>query len=216
MLSKIHKETVTDLLWSHLKSLMQMQCLEPFRLVGGTALSLILGHRMSVDIDLFTDLEYETIDFKYIYTKLKMKFGYVSNEKWINNSMGNSCFIGEEQSKIVKLDLFYCDDFKFPLLEFEKIRISSIEEIIAMKLDIIGSKAGGRKKDFWDIHAIIEQYTLSEMLTTYEKRYPYNHTQQELKAGLKNFTNADNDPDPICLLNKKWELIKLDFEEFYE
>lgn len=34
---------------------------EPFRLVGGTALSLQMGHRLSVDIDLFTDAEYGTL-----------------------------------------------------------------------------------------------------------------------------------------------------------
>lgn len=31
-----------------------------FRLVGGTALSLQIGHRASIDIDLFSDLEYGT------------------------------------------------------------------------------------------------------------------------------------------------------------
>lgn len=37
-----------------------------FRLVGGTALSLLRGHRMSIDIDLFTDAEYGTINFEAI------------------------------------------------------------------------------------------------------------------------------------------------------
>ncbi|MGB3452693.1 MAG: nucleotidyl transferase AbiEii/AbiGii toxin family protein [Moheibacter sp.] len=40
-------------------------------MVGGTALSLQLGHRTSVDIDLFSDLEYGSIDFKVIDTFLK-------------------------------------------------------------------------------------------------------------------------------------------------
>ena len=69
---KVHKETVTDLLWAQLNVLMQMQSLEPFRLVGGTALSLLIGHRMSVDIDLFTDAEYGTIDFKTSTKNLRM------------------------------------------------------------------------------------------------------------------------------------------------
>ena len=43
---------------------------EPFRLVGGTSLSLQIGHRMSVDIDLFTDAAYGTIDFEKIETFL--------------------------------------------------------------------------------------------------------------------------------------------------
>ncbi len=213
---KFHKETVTDLLWDQLKVLMQMRSLEPFRLVGGTALSLLIGHRMSVDIDLFTDLEYGSVDFKKIYKEIKKEFGYVSPEKWINEIMGNSCFIGVEKSETVKLDIFYCDDFIFPIIEIEKIRISSIEEIIAMKLDIIGRNTGGRKKDFWDIHALIDKYKLFQMLDIYEKRYPYTHSRIEIKEGLTNFENADHDPDPNCLLGKKWELMKLDFEELKE
>lgn len=43
-----------------------------------------------------------------------------------------------------------------------------------------------------------------------------NHTRNEIKEGLVNFDNADHDPDPNCLLNKNWELIKLDFEELEE
>ncbi len=52
---KIHKNTVTDQLWEMLMNLMRYDELSSFRLVGGTSLSLLLGHRMSVDIDLFTD-----------------------------------------------------------------------------------------------------------------------------------------------------------------
>jgi len=213
---KIHKETVTDLLWDQLKVLMQIQSLEPFRLVGGTALSLLIGHRISVDIDLFTDLEYGSVDFKKIYKEIKKEFRYVSTEKWVNKVMGNSCFIGVEKSETVKLDLFYCDDFVFPIIEFENIRISSIEEILAMKLDIIGRETGGRKKDFWDIHALIGKYNLTEMLDIYERRYPFSHSRAEIKDGLTNFETADHDPDPNCLLSKKWELIKLDLEELQE
>jgi len=209
----MHKETVTELLWNKLKVLMQMQRLQSFRLVGGTALSLLIGHRMSVDIDMFTDTDYATVDFKELYREIKNEFKFISHEKWLNNTIGNSCFIGNSEEETVKLDLFYTDDFKYPITEFEEIRISSIEEIIAMKLEIIGSDSGGRKKDFWDIHALLNQYNVSEMLNFYEKRYPYNHTRQEIIDGLTNFEKADHDPDPICLIGNNWELIKLDFEE---
>ncbi|WP_344849038.1 nucleotidyl transferase AbiEii/AbiGii toxin family protein [Pedobacter jeongneungensis] len=45
--------TVNQLLKNTLLELMQAPELAAFRLVGGTALSLYLGHRLSVDIDLF-------------------------------------------------------------------------------------------------------------------------------------------------------------------
>jgi hypothetical protein len=59
----------------------------------------------------------------------------------------------------------------------------------------------------------MNHYSLSEMLDFYEKRFPYNHSRQELLDMLTNFTAADEDFHPICLRKKYWELIKLDFEE---
>ena len=50
----LHYNTVTPLLRKILADLMIADVFADFRLVGGTALSLYRGHRMSVDIDLFT------------------------------------------------------------------------------------------------------------------------------------------------------------------
>lgn len=55
--------------------------LDPFRLVGGTALSLQIGHRASVDIDLFTDVAYGSMDFQQIDDHLRHTFAYVSPAK---------------------------------------------------------------------------------------------------------------------------------------
>jgi hypothetical protein len=62
----LHRQTVSDSLWNTLKTLMKAERLNSFRLVGGTSLSLQIGHRMSVDIDLFTDAVYDSIDFEEI------------------------------------------------------------------------------------------------------------------------------------------------------
>lgn len=64
--SKLHYNTVSPLLLSVLKTLMSAKELDSFRLVGGTALSLYRGHRESLDIDLFTDAKYGSIDFEAI------------------------------------------------------------------------------------------------------------------------------------------------------
>lgn len=207
----IHRETVSDLLWDSLVRLMNLEELRNFRLVGGTSLSLLMGHRISIDIDLFTDAPYGSIDFKKIYKRLTREFTFVSTENWVNETMGNSCFIGQNQSELVKLDLFYTERFVFPSKIYEKVRLSSLEEIAAMKLDVIGR--GGRKKDFWDIHALLDYFTLDEMLHFYMKRYEYSFTKNEFISQLTNFETAESDPDPNCLQGKYWELIKLDIEE---
>lgn len=50
----LHKETVQREIFKLLTSLMQDQELSAFNLAGGTALALLMGHRMSIDLDLFT------------------------------------------------------------------------------------------------------------------------------------------------------------------
>ncbi len=208
---KIYKETVSDLLWETLKKLMQLKELDTFRLVGGTNLSLLLGHRVSVDIDLFTDSEYKSIDFHEIDVLFQNSFAYVDYGFGGNDSMGKSYLIGDNKDETIKVDLFYTDSFQYPIIYNDGIRFSQLEEIVAMKLEVIGNY--GRKKDFWDIHELMRYFSWSEMLSFYEKRYPYSHTRDEIVKKLVDFKIADNDFDPICLKGKYWELIKLDIEE---
>jgi predicted nucleotidyltransferase component of viral defense system len=211
MQTKLHKETVSDALWWTLKQLMEIEVLLPFRLVGGTSLSLQLGHRISVDIDLFTDVEYGSIDFDQIDSKLQDKFSFVEMQYEGNNSFGKSYFIGQNEDDIVKVDLFYTDKFIRPVLVYDSIRMASIEEITAMKMEVIGQN--GRKKDFWDIHELMDVMSIKQMIELHSERYPYTFTPEYLKNKLIDFQYADADFDPICLKGKYWELIKQDIEE---
>lgn len=212
MPTKLHYNTVTPLLLSVLKSCMSAKEFNTFRLVGGTALSLQRGHRVSVDIDLFTDAPYGSIDFDSIDRWLKNHYAYVDTHDFRPVGMGKPYFVGENKMNCIKLDLYYTDSFTDKPLEIDGIRIATIEDVIAMKADII--QRGGRKKDFWDLHELIDEYTLKEILALHEKRFPYNHNPQLLLSNLTNFTQADDDFDPQCLQGKHWELIKLDLIEF--
>lgn len=51
----LYTETVSPSTLELLKLLMRNTALQPFVLVGGTSLALQLGHRVSIDLDLFTD-----------------------------------------------------------------------------------------------------------------------------------------------------------------
>jgi hypothetical protein len=55
----LHKETVEASTLDLIIRLMADENLKEFRLVGGTALALIIGHRISIDIDLFTDKPFD-------------------------------------------------------------------------------------------------------------------------------------------------------------
>ena len=67
----LHYNTVTPLLITILATLIAEPLFSPFRLVGGTNLSLRLGHRRSIDIDLFTDAQYDSLDFRSFEKYLK-------------------------------------------------------------------------------------------------------------------------------------------------
>jgi predicted nucleotidyltransferase component of viral defense system len=150
MPNKLFYNTVSPLLLQTLNLLMKTKEFEMFRLVGGTALSLYRGHRQSVDIDLFTDAEYSSIDFSSIDSFLKENYPYVDSNKTNIIGMGKSFYIGENKNNCIKLDVYYTDKFIHPINLIDNIRLASIEEIIAMKIDVVSRI--GRKKDFWDIH----------------------------------------------------------------
>jgi hypothetical protein len=189
---------------------MQAPVFDSFRLVGGTALSLQIGHRESIDIDLFTDIPYGTIDFDQIEYFLKQHFNYISSST-LSPAFGKAYFLGHNKNETFKLDLFYTDPFIQPYEEIDSIRLATIEEIIAMKIDVI--QRGGRKKDFWDLHELVTRYTIKEMIDLHALRYPYSHDRTLIVTNLTHFEYADEDLNPICLRGKYWELIKDDFQE---
>ena len=84
---------------------------DAFRLVGGTALSLYRGHRESVDIDLFSDALYNSIDYYAIDHFLRTTYPYVDTSDYKVIGMGKSYYVGEDDNNCVKLDLFYTDNF---------------------------------------------------------------------------------------------------------
>lgn len=210
----LYFNTVTPLLKSILEDLMHAEEFSSFRLVGGTALSLYYGHRMSVDIDLFSDAEYGSLDFKAIDSYLQSQYTYVDSFSIEPIGMGKSYYVGNNDKDNIKLDLFYTDPFIDDVQQFGILRLASKAEITAMKLDVI--QRTGRKKDFWDIDQLRQDFNINEMFALHEKRYPYVHDRKLLIEKFTDFTLADDDFEPICLRGKHWELIKLDMIDLIE
>jgi len=204
----MYYNTVNNLLKNTLIILMESSLFESFRLVGGTALSLQLGHRLSVDIDLFSDAPYGSIDLKAIDEFIEKTFPYHHHFSNLDPAMGKSYRVGRDKDNVIKLDVFYTDTFIQPPLIVDEIRMATTEEIIAMKIDVV--QRIGRKKDFWDLHELLSHYNISTMLSLHLDRYPYTHDQELILNNLINFELANDDFDPICLRGKYWEFIKED------
>jgi len=90
MKNKLFYNTINPLLLSVINTLMAASEFDVFRLIGGTALSLYRGHRESVDIDLFSDTPYDSIDFVAIEAFFCNTFSYVDTNEYKVFGLGKS------------------------------------------------------------------------------------------------------------------------------
>ena len=193
----LHKETVEPGTLDLLIKLMSLPELKQFRLVGGTALSLYVGHRKSIDLYLFSD---EPFDRDLILEALQNSFSKLT---FANQRSSRLLFTVIED---VKVDFVYTfEKFSSELVTIENIRFGSLPEIVALKLNAIAGR--GAKKDFWDINILLNTYSFEEMISFYQQRYPNNSIMMPLKS-IPYFNDADDEIDPVCLKGLKWEGIK--------
>ena len=153
-----------------------------FYLAGGTALALYLGHRTSKDLDFYTNKHFNSLklvdDFKRIFKKdLHNKPKIAEDTLWI---------------KIKNTDLsffYYPYSLIRPIVPFETIKLASIEDIIAMKVEAIISR--GVKRDFVDIYFAVKKYGLKRVLDLFGKKYPYASNEYVCLAALTYFEEAE-------------------------
>lgn len=178
-----------------LKSISSLPLFSKHRLVGGTALALIFGHRLSIDLDFFST---EPLDHEEILFSIKTvgKVEVVSKSKFIN-----SFFINDVKVDFVSLPYKWIDD---PILE-NPVRLASIKDIAAMKLAAITNR--GSKKDFIDIALLIKEVGLDNMILYYSEKYPDGMKMMVLRS-LVYFEDAESQPDPVMLVDYNWSSIK--------
>lgn len=179
-----------------LEQLMQSDELKNFYLVGGTALALQLGHRKSIDIDLFS---HDHFDSAIIADYLNDTFEVHSLE--VSKNLVR-CFIDN-----IKIDIL---SHRYNLVEAinisNNIRIASLQDLAAMKLNAITNR--GMKKDFWDLGTLLNIFTLKEMLQYYQMKYPASSLWQVEKS-LCWFEDADNElTEVLDLRSTDWQTIK--------
>lgn len=212
---KLYYETVSSPLLSILRQLMSSEVFKDFRLVGGTALALQRGHRRSVDIDLFTDLDYSDMPVAHMRDYLEKEFPFHrGTESMDMPANGYHIFLSEGQEPPIKVDFFYTEPFIFPAIEEDGLRITDQREIAAMKLGVIGNQIY-RQKDYWDVHDLLEDYSLSEMIQWALQRDPYSFTKEDIIKGLQQVDQVEESPIGIVSLKplSYWELKVLDLKE---
>lgn len=159
----LYKETVTQEMWELLQRLMKDEKLKEFNLVGGTALRLMIGHRLSIDLDLFSTQDF---DVNGMLDHLKKTYAVK-----VRNIENNTLMINIDKVKVDILSHKY--DWQQPIQTIENVRLASIQDIGAMKIHAIFQN-GTRIKDFVDMYFLLDHYPLKNYLETYEKKYNGN------------------------------------------
>lgn len=177
--------TVNSYLLDILQKCMNTNILKDFVLVGGTALALQRGHRISIDIDLFTSLGYgemPTDDIKDFFEN-NFSENQVDGLNDLKNRALGYHIRTKDKDKELKIDLFYTENFIFPIKQIGNIRLADEREIAAMKMLAIGIGAN-RIKDYWDIHELLEDYSITDMIRWGYERNQYTLTIEDIVKGL--------------------------------
>jgi predicted nucleotidyltransferase component of viral defense system len=188
-----------------LQELMQIPELSEFVLVGGTNLSLKYGHRISIDLDLFTN---EPFDLEEVFTGIiqvlpqSIKLDQRKQTIWLNIDG-------------VKVDIIL---HQYPYLRpvelIDNIRFMSVEDIIPMKLEAMATR--GVKKDFWDINELLNYFSLEEMVRFYQEKYP-NSDVGHVLLSMTYFVDAEFQKDnPEDLKGVTWEEVKQNMRKTIE
>jgi hypothetical protein len=193
----LQTQTVDPSTLELIRSLQSRDYLKGFNLVGGTALALYLGHRKSIDIDLFSNFDFDVASkIDLIQQDYSLQI-YQSSHNTIKGSIEN-----------INVDIIA---HKYPLLnepeETDGIRLLSEPDIVAMKLNAI-AVSGQRSKDFIDIFFILEndRYIIADILKFYQTKYKQQGEMHVLKS-LIYFDDVDLSDWPVLLKrsNLKWE-----------
>lgn len=206
----LRTETVSTELLNVLHELMKLKTLQNFRLVGGTALSLQLGHRKSIDIDMFSYNDFSAED---ICNELIEKFK-------LNRLRAEGGIMIRTEINGVKVDIV---DNKTPFIGeiiFEDgIRMTSTEDIAATKIKMVCDPFSGRKtkKDLTDISVLLDKYSLKQMVGFFKQKYPIMAPyEDDVIIKIKDFNGAESSEMPAMLCDINWEKIKQKIEKGFK
>lgn len=192
----LQTQTVAPELMELLNFVMNSDVFDEFFLVGGTALALQIGHRKSIDLDFFGETEIDSNLFRQELSKYG-SFNLIKQSKniLITNVGG------------IKTDFI---NYPYPMIEkpviFNGIRLASIPDIAAMKLNAISGR--GSRKDFIDIFFLMKEFSLNEMINFYLQKYHDGSKFLVIKS-LTYFEDAEEYDIPKMFKEFDWEECKL-------
>jgi hypothetical protein len=195
----LHHEAVLPGTFALLKELIAFNELSNFALVGGTALALRYGHRHSEDLDLFCN---QLFDRQVLLDALVSRYGkeFVHQETGFKKSL--FCSIAG-----VKVDAVFYPHPQIRAVQIEDgIPMYADEDIAAMKIQAILGR--GKKKDFWDLALLLNEYGLEKVINWHKEKFPNQMLLISIPQTITYFDDAELSQDPHCLKNRSWDDVK--------
>ena len=190
-ISTIHPSTLELLV-----KLQSLELLKSTRLVGGTALALLLGHRQSIDLDIFGEIDADTETITNCLTEEGLHVGLSGNSKNIHVFTINGV-----KTDIVNYPFAWLED----VIVEHKIRLAGLKDIASMKIAAITNR--GSKKDFIDLYFLLHHFSLNELMDFYLTKYPSGSSFLAYKS-LTYFVDADGQVMPKMLVPTDWNDVK--------
>ncbi len=191
------EQTITSNMLLLVEELAQISSISSsFYMAGGTALAIQIGHKKSLDIDLFTKQKFNEEKLSQIIISLGGTVSIVENSR-IHGS------IKEE-----KLTLLH---YPYPLLNdcviFHSFNLAGIEDIACMKAVAISQR--GEKKDFFDMFEILKLISPLRLRQLFLEKYTSARINcYQILKFFYYFDDAELQPDPIVLNNTSWPEVK--------
>jgi len=82
----------------------------------------------------------------------------------------------------------------------------SVADVAAMKIQAILGR--GKKKDFWDLHELLQHYSLQQIIDWHKQKYPGQMLAISIPHAITYFVDAEESETPVSLKNQTWESVK--------
>ena len=192
----LHIEVLESGTLGILRAVLANEAFQSFNLVGGTALALQFGHRLSIDLDFFTT---DPFDKELIKAEL------IDLGNWSTDSENKIGLRGQLDG--IKMDFV---TYRYPLLAptvvIDDIRMLSQADISAMKLSAVTNR--GAKKDFYDIFFLLRRHSFAQLCDWYKQKFQTNNLFMLLK-NITYFNDAESTETPVLLGEKiSWETVR--------
>jgi hypothetical protein len=158
-----------------------------FGLVGGTAIALHLGHRESIDFDMFSPVDFENGKIRRVFSLAGKSIGNA-----IRDEIGQFTFSIDE----VQIT-FFC--YPYPIeysVSFEDVaHMPTLLTLAAMKAFALGRRA--KWKDYVDLYFIMrDHHPLRDIIKHTEKLFKFEFNAKLLREQLSYFEDV-NYTEPV-------------------